>query len=111
MQVGSLIKTIRISNVDLKQTLLILPPKFLKQFTVEHCATFQELGVDRLGLTMVAKGERALNRPYKLVRSKGATWVSVPRNWLRNIGARTGDALDLFETENPEYLIVQYRKT
>src|SRR4051812_13120394 len=110
VQSGKLLKSIDIGDVDLQQTLLVLPAHYLKQFTLEHCATFQELTPDTLSVSMVAKGQRPMNRPYKLVTRKGASWVSIPRPWLRNIAARPGDYIDLFDTADPLTLIVKYRK-
>ena len=113
VQVGTLLKTIRVDDVDRKQTLLILPTAFLRQFTAAHCASFQELCQGALRLDISEQGERPQNRPYRFVTpKKGGTWVSVPRQWLRNMGARPGDFLDVFEDPaDKRKLIVQYRRT
>lgn len=110
MQAGRLLKSISVSDSDRKQTLLILPIVFLRQFPAAQCASYQELENGLLRVDICQQGEVPSNRGYKLVTSEGATWASVPRQWLRNMGAVPGDLLDVFETDDPTKLIVKFRK-
>jgi hypothetical protein len=105
-----IIKSIDVSNVDEKQTLLIFPIDFMRRHSPKHLATFQEVGLDTLVVRMVGPHEALVNRGYKLVTSKGASWASIPRAWLRNMGARVGDKLDLFTTADPSSLVLKHRK-
>lgn len=110
MQTVNLLKSAEVANVDQKQTLLILPVDYMKRFTPQHAVTFQELDRESLLITMVGPHERAYNKPYKLVANHGSYHTSVPRTWLRNVGARKGDRLDIFSTIHPDHLIVKLRK-
>lgn len=98
-----------VADIDSQQTLLVLPIGFLKQFTPEHKATFQELASDMLLLSMVGPDETADNKAYKLVPAHGSFWVSVPRPWLRNVGAEKGDQVFLYASDNPRELLVHFR--
>ena len=105
------IKTISVEDVDRRQTLLIFPVEFIRRSQAKPTvATFQELSRDTLAVKLAGAGERLFNRGYKLVVCKQATWTSIPPPWLRNIGARAGDVLDLWETEDPSILLLQYRR-
>ena len=110
MQTVSLLKSAEVSNVDQKQTLLVLPADFVKQFTPQHVVTYKELDRTTLLISMVGPHERAYDKPYKLVENNGSFHTSVPRAWLRNTGARKGDRLDIYSTLNPGHLIVKLRK-
>lgn len=111
MQTVTLLKTVEVSNVDQKQTLLVLPADYVKRFTPQHVVTYKELERLKLLISMVGPHERAYEKPYKLVENNGSWHASVPRAWLRNTGARKGDRLDIFSTSDPDHLIVQFRKT
>ena len=106
-----LLKTAEVQNVDRQQTLLVLPADYMKRFTPQHSAVFKELDRETLLLSMVGPHERAYDKPYKLVENNGCFHVSVPRRWLRNIGARQGDRLDIHSTTTPDCLVVKFRKT
>lgn len=110
MQQGRYIKTIEVEDMDRQQTLLIFPVDFVRKFQRPAVATFQELSGDELAVRLAGEGERIFYKPYKLVTSKEATWASIPRPWLRNIGARAGDKLDLWTTDDPGTLLLQYRR-
>jgi hypothetical protein len=104
-----LIKTIDVENVDVRQTLLILPAAFMKLHVAGCVAQFQEIGNNQVLVRLLGPGERLLFKAYKLVTSHEASWTSIPRGWLRNIGARQGDKLDLYETPDPKTLLLRYR--
>jgi hypothetical protein len=105
-----LIKSIAVENVELRQTLLIFPVDFLRHQGPKHMAQFQELAFGEMAVSLVANGEPLSFRGYKLVTSKEATWASIPRKWLRDVGARVGDDLDLYTTDDPSVLFIRYRK-
>lgn len=109
MQSLRLIKTISVENVDERQTLLIFPADFMRLHSTKHVAQFQEVGADQLLVRLVGPGERLLFKGYKLVTSHEASWASIPRGWLRNVGARVGDKLDLFSTPDPGTLVLRFR--
>ncbi len=106
----SLIKTIDVENVDERQTLLIFPIAFMRRHSIKHVAQFQEIGDGQLLVRLIAPGEQLLFKGYKLVTSNQASWASVPRSFLRNVGARKGDKLDLFSLPDPYTLLLRYRK-
>jgi hypothetical protein len=105
-----IIKSIDVQNADGRQTLLIFPIDFMRRHGLTHLATFQEIGLDTLVVRLVGPHEALVNRGYKLVTSKGAVWTSIPRAWLRNLGSRAGDKLDLFTTADPSSLVLKFRK-
>lgn len=105
-----LIKTIEVENVDARQTLLIFPIDFMRRHSTKHMATFQELGPDSLLVRLTGPDQPLLFKGYKLVTSNQASWASIPRPWLRNVGARIGDRLDLFTTTDPDALLLKLRK-
>jgi hypothetical protein len=104
------IKTIAVEDVDRQQTLLIFPVDYVRRFQKPAVATFQEIARDAVAVRLAGAGERVFFKPYKLVTSHEATWASIPRPWLRNIGARVGDLLDLWTTDDPGTLLLQYRR-
>jgi hypothetical protein len=110
VQPVNLLKTSDVANVDQKQTLLVLPMDFVKRFQDLHAVSYQELPGSSLLLSMVGKTERAHNKAYKLVKNNGSWHASVPRVWLRNVGARKGDRLNIYSTLNPDLLLVQLDK-
>lgn len=110
MQPIHLIKTIAVENVDARQTLLIFPAGFMRRHSPKHMATFQELGPDTLLVRLTGPDQPLLFKGYKLVTSHEASWTSIPRPWLRNNGARTGDRLDLFTTADPTALLLKLRQ-
>jgi hypothetical protein len=110
MQPLQILKSIDVQNADGRQTLLIFPVDFMRRHSVKHLATFQEVGLDTLVVRLVGPHEALVNRGYKLVTSHGANWASIPRAWLRNLGARVGDKLDLFTTADPSSLVLKFRK-
>jgi hypothetical protein len=105
-----LIKTVTVENVDQKQTLVILPHGYMLQFSPEHKVSFKELDRGSTLLTLVGPTERAYSKLYRLVPNNGSYQVSVPRGWLRNIGARHGDLLDIYTTAHPGHLVAKLRK-
>ena len=109
MQALGLLKEVDVAPEG-QQTLLILPAPFLKQFSPQHGVVFDEISMDILKLTMVDPGEPTAAKVYKLVSSRGSSWVSLPRPWLSNIGARPGDVVALFATADPNTLLVMWRK-
>ena len=110
VQTVSLLKSAEVANVDQKQTLVVLPSDFLKRFTPQHSVTYRTLDRESLLISMVGPHERAYDKPYKLVENNGCWHTSVPRRWLRDVGARKGDRLDIYSTPNPDHLIVKIRK-
>lgn len=109
MQTLTLLKTSTVDNVDRKQTLLVLPATYIQQFSPNHGVTFQEIAQNALMVQMVGPHEQAFNKVYRLVTHHGSGWVSVPRRWLRNVGAREGDRLDVYSTIDPKILVVKHR--
>lgn len=105
-----LIKSIDVENIDARQTLLIFPVDFMRRHSPKHVATFQELSHDTLLVRLVGPDQPLLFRGYKLVTSHKASWASIPRPWLRNLGARVGDKLDLFTTTDPDALLLAFRR-
>lgn len=110
MQAVALLKTIEVENSDVRQTLLILPAAYLKQFPSHYKATFRELTMDSLLLSMVSPQDVSAVKSYRLVTSRGSSWTSVPRSWLQNIGARPGDRLEIWATADPTRLLIFFRR-
>lgn len=110
MQSLKLIKSIEVEDSDVRQTLLIFPVSFMALHQPNSVAQFQELGGGQMLVRLAGPTEALLFKGYKLVTSNKATWASIPRQWLRNQGARKGDWLDLFSTPDPRTLLLQYRK-
>ena len=105
-----LLKTVPVANMDRKQTLLVLPPTFVRGVGVGHVVSYQELDRESVALTLSGPHDRVYNRSYKVVPNNGSWHTSVPRTWLRNVGAREGDRLDVYSTTDPTCLIVKLRK-
>lgn len=110
MQPLRILKSVEIQDVSRQQTLLILPADFIKRFSEDHSVTFAELNLHTLLLKVIAPNARSLGKTYKTVRHQGSTQVSVPRWWLRNIGARHGDRIDLYSTIDPDVLLLKFRR-
>lgn len=110
MQTLKLLKTIEVENVDERQTLLIFPIDFMRRHSTKHVAQFQEVGDGQLLVRLVGPGEQLLFKGYKLVTSNEASWASIPRSFLRNVGARKGDKLDLFALPDMYTLLLRFRK-
>lgn len=90
------VRTVDVVDPDSgKQTSLVFPPEFIRQFADNAMVEFVP-SRDRLTLFVVDAAAPARNKRYKISRHKGSAFVSVPRTWLRDMRARTGDLLDVY---------------
>jgi hydrogenase maturation factor len=101
-----------IPDPDTKQPTVFLPVSVIKGVPKSYMAEWEEVDVTLLRLTFRDPKTMAMNKRYRIVRNNtGACWTSVPRSWLRNIGARQGDELVLIKDPLSEgaYLL-EYRE-
>jgi hypothetical protein len=110
VQAISLVKTVEVAHPDRKQTLLILPQDYVKRGSPDHVVQFKTLDRTNMLMSLLGPHDRAYDKTYRLVENNGSWHVSIPRAWLRNIGARHGDRIDVFTTSDPAFLVLQLRK-
>jgi hypothetical protein len=91
-------KIITLGSLD-KQPLLYFPSEFIEKYASAFWVVdYRNVGVRSLELRVVdPKSTRpsSIFKFFKIVRHNGAVWTSVPKNWLRDIGANAGDRLEV----------------
>lgn len=72
------------------------------------CGEYEQVEIDQMRLTIVDESTPAFGKRYPVTEHERATYVVVPAPWLRNLSAKPGDEIDVFQ-ESPTTFLLQFR--
>jgi hypothetical protein len=104
------VRYIDVIDPDKKQTVVTLLPDFIRPFPADTPVEFRA-SKDTLTLTLANPLSPATVKRYKITRHSGSAFVSIPRSWLRDRNAKTGDRIDVhLDPSNYSQLILKLIK-
>lgn len=90
-------RTVTLDDLN-TQPLLYLPTDFVASFPDHYEAEFRQVAPNVMELRLVDPKTPAKAKRYSVVKHNGATWTSIPKAWLRDRGARSGDQVLLAQS-------------
>jgi hypothetical protein len=100
MNTATKLRDLVLANSNHQQQLMHLPLDYVRTFPESYVAEFVERGGGIMEMSVVDPRKPARARRYTIVRHHSGAWVSVPRLWLRDKGAKDGDSVSLYQPED-----------